>query len=66
MNKLEDPNDYPIPMQMDIKKKNNNIKNGRKLCSKCNGTGNEFFYHYRKCNDCNGKGYKKIGKKDIK
>ena len=34
-----------------------NIKAGRELCKRCDGTGNEVFFMYRRCTKCGGKGY---------
>ena len=33
-----------------------NIKNGKKLCDRCDGTGNELLWHYRQCQKCGGTG----------
>jgi len=34
-----------------------NIKAGRELCKRCDGTGNEVFSMYRRCTECGGRGY---------
>lgn len=39
--------------------KEDNEANGRELCGRCEGTGNELFSMYKKCSECNGKGYKR-------
>ena len=44
-------------MQMDVDKRNANIDDGRELCSKCSGTGNEFYSMWKECSKCNWKGY---------
>lgn len=35
---------------------------GLLVCDKCEGTGNEFFFMYKQCEKCKGKGY--IGRKE--
>lgn len=44
-------------ISMDMQRRKENLKNGRKLCEHCDGTGNEFYSMYRKCPKCDGKGY---------
>lgn len=58
MCELTDIKKYPGHMQMDYIKHNDNVKNNKKLCPRCDGTGNEFFNHYRRCSACNGTGIK--------
>lgn len=42
----------------DDKKAELNKKNHpNNLCKKCGSTGNELFAMYKKCSDCNGRGY---------
>lgn len=38
--------------------KERNEEEGRDLCDRCDGTGNELYSMYKKCTDCGGKGYK--------
>ena len=47
----------PPHMRPDFEKRNANIKNGRHLCERCEGTGNELMSKYRQCSDCLGKGH---------
>ena len=49
---------YPMHMRGDVHTRNDNIDNGKELCKKCDGTGNEFYSMYRKCKDCGGNGIK--------
>jgi len=53
---LVDLNTTPAHMAGDYYKRNNNILNERKLCDRCQGTGNELYSMYRKCTACNGSG----------
>lgn len=57
MDKKWDEKKYPPHMRMDAKKRNDNIAAGRKLCERCEGTGNQFYSMYSKCFACNGKGF---------
>ena len=50
---------YPPHMQGDYVKRNQNIDDGRVLCERCNGTGNEVYSMYQKCVNCRGMGYQK-------
>ena len=59
MAKKWDIEKYPHHMRMDIQTHNENIDNGKELCERCDGTGNELYSMYRKCKDCNGSGIKK-------
>ena len=43
---------HPLHMQTDYYKRNENIKNGKKLCKECGGTGNYFLSKYKKCPHC--------------
>jgi DnaJ-class molecular chaperone len=47
-----------LGIESDNKKRENNIKNKKKLCHWCDGTGNELYSMYRKCPKCNGTGIK--------
>lgn len=40
----------------DYKTREENEQAGEQLCTRCNGTGNEFFSMYRRCEACNGTG----------
>ncbi|MFW6311102.1 MAG: hypothetical protein ACOC1K_02580 [Nanoarchaeota archaeon] len=62
-NQKEDPNKYPLHMRGDILTKNKNIDEGKELCKRCGGTGNEFFSMYHECQACGGTGVynKKLG-----
>ncbi|HON83090.1 MAG TPA: hypothetical protein PLI22_03025 [Caldisericia bacterium] len=40
----------------DFETRNKNIKSGKKLCKRCDGTGNEFFSMYKRCTKCFGTG----------
>ena len=53
----EEMETIPHHMRMDYHRRNGNIKAGRELCEHCGGTGNEFYSMYKKCSNCNGKGY---------
>lgn len=33
-----------------------NIKAGRELCKRCDGTGNETFFMFKQCTKCGGSG----------
>ncbi len=46
----------PFHMRMDYDTRNQNVTNGKELCERCEGTGNEFMSMYRKCTDCMGTG----------
>ena len=46
-------------MRMDYVVRNTNIDEGNILCKRCDGTGNELFSMYRKCQKCGGTGIKK-------
>ena len=40
----------------DYHTRNENLKEGKPLCSKCDGTGNQLMYMYSRCDKCNGSG----------
>lgn len=39
------------------------LKKDEKLCTKCEGTGNQFLFMYRECDRCKGTGVVKRSKK---
>jgi len=43
-------------VKWDYELRNANIEDGRELCKKCDGTGNELFMNFRKCGECDGTG----------
>jgi hypothetical protein len=53
---LIDLDSCPIPVMQDYVRHNDNVHSGKPLCSRCEGTGNEFMYRYRKCSACDGSG----------
>ena len=61
---LEDQNTYvlihldgiPDRIRMDYQIRNQNVQEGNTLCKWCNGTGNQFFYTYSDCPQCNATG----------
>ena len=56
MEKKTDLRKYPPHMQNDYRVRNKNIDDGKELCERCGGTGNEFMSMYKKCKDCGGSG----------
>ena len=54
----------PLPMRSDYALRNRLIEEGRRLCRKCDGTGNEIFAHYRRCSRCDGTGIEPKEKND--
>ena len=54
---LIDIDTCPVHMAMDYSTRNENISNNRKLCDRCDGTGNELFSMYRRCINCDGHGF---------
>ena len=46
----------PSHMARDYANRNDNLAGKKKLCDRCDGTGNELFSMYRKCHLCDGKG----------
>jgi hypothetical protein len=53
---LNDAHESDARVIADDTKKLNNALAGHKLCSKCDGTGNEMFFMYRRCEQCAGSG----------
>jgi len=51
-----DIDSVPFHAQRDYVIRNENVKNGKPLCLRCNGTGNELFSMYRKCTVYKGNG----------
>lgn len=51
-------NIYHVPARMmtDFARRNDNVKNNRQLCRRCDGTGNRFLNMYQTCPDCGGTG----------
>lgn len=54
-----DVENMPFHMQMDGRRRNENIDKGNKLCKRCEGTGNQLFSMYQKCEHCDGTGIMK-------
>ena len=48
--------DFAPHQGMDVRRRNRNIENKKSLCKTCEGTGNEFFSMYKKCEKCGGDG----------
>ena len=59
--KQHDLNKVPFHMRSDEHRRNVNIQDGKPLCAKCGGTGNEFLSMYHKCPMCQGTGIGKGG-----
>jgi len=55
-NMLLDLDTVPHLLRGDFALRNKNLAIGKTLCPRCNGTGNELFSHYRRCQDCHGSG----------
>lgn len=55
--KLTDINKIPVHMQGDYVIRNENILHKRKLCDRCDGTGNQLLSMFQTCEKCDGKGY---------
>jgi uncharacterized OB-fold protein len=53
---ISDVDKIHFRIRSDYYRRNDNVKAGKKLCLRCDGTGNEFFSCYHKCPTCNGKG----------
>jgi len=49
--------DYEERQKGDVLRRNENERLGRKLCERCEGTGNQLFWMYQKCEKCGGLGY---------
>ena len=49
-------NSIPVGMERDYTRRNENVRNHRPLCKRCDGTGNELSSMYRKCTVCKGTG----------
>ena len=49
----------PMHMRGDYETRNENVLANRKLCTKCDGTGNQLYSMYQRCSICNGDGYLK-------
>lgn len=56
MNILIDLITVPAHMRIDYANRNENIREGKTLCPRCDGTGNELFSMYHCCSKCNGTG----------
>lgn len=48
-----------IFLESDVEQYKFNKRKGHKLCSKCVGTGNEYYSTYKKCTKCSGSGTKR-------
>ena len=48
---------YPLHIQRDMENHNDNFSEGMELCEKCEGTGNQLYSMYQKCDVCLGKGH---------
>lgn len=53
---LLDLDTVPLIIRGDYAVRNKNLAVFKALCTRCNGTGNEMFTHYRKCQHCHGTG----------
>jgi len=49
-------NSCPVHIAGDFATRNANVKNDLKLCRRCDGTGNQLFSMYQKCENCGGTG----------
>lgn len=61
--------EIPIPdmgYELDIRHAARLWGEGKTLCSRCEGTGNELFSMYKACEDCGGSGEANIEKKNKK
>ena len=47
----------PSALLQDYVTRNHNVINNFLLCSRCNGTGNDFMFKYHRCTSCVGAGY---------
>jgi len=62
---LVDLETVPPYMRSDYDLRNRNLSAGKKLCGRCDGTGNEFFSMYRRCGDCWGTGAQAKKRKSV-
>ena len=46
----------PLRLRRDFHFRNRNVEEGRKLCSRCGGTGNELHLMFCRCAACGGNG----------
>lgn len=53
---LLDLDTVPLIIRGNFAVRNKNLAIGKSLCPRCNGTGNELFSHYRRCQNCHGTG----------
>ena len=53
---LIDLNTCPIRIRSDYVRRNANVLAGKKLCKRCDGTGNELMNWYSRCSTCDGTG----------
>jgi len=53
---LIDLNTCPIRIRSDYVRRNDNVLAGKKLCERCDGTGNELMNWYSRCSSCDGTG----------
>ena len=62
----DDPRLKNIPYRLrgDEWRRIENEEAGHKLCSRCQGTGNELLAMYRACKDCGGSGIAPEGQSD--
>lgn len=51
-----DPSSVPFHMMGDEMRRNRNIDDGKRLCNRCDGTGNELFSMFKQCSVCKGTG----------
>ncbi|HEC64872.1 MAG TPA: hypothetical protein ENI23_06255 [bacterium] len=56
MDKKWDVAGYPLTCVPDVITRNENIDAGFDLCERCEGTGNEFKFKFRRCTACGGTG----------
>ena len=54
---------YPSKVP-DYLTRNKNIQEEKPLCSRCDGTGNEFFNMFRRCLECGGDGVSRENSKN--
>ena len=56
-NEMWNVKEYPPHMQGDAQIHNENVKAGRELCDRCEGTGNQLLSMYQSCEKCGGSGF---------